>query len=208
MEGIISSQTEGTDFEEVEELNLESWRAKTISPQEKKLLERYVNLDYLSMSGCGLESLKNFPVLSKLIKLDLNENSIKTGLENLNGLKDLMQLSFTKNKLDSIESFRPLSTLTSLVYLDIDGCPVTQIEDYRNKLFAIISNLQVIDTIDRNGKEVSIFDEDEEDNAFGDEDEDDDDLDEEEDEFDDESDEDDEVVESEEEDPKKRKRNF
>lgn len=208
MEGIISSQTEGTDFEEVEELNLESWRAKTISPQEKKLLERYVNLDYLSMSGCGLESLKNFPVLSKLIKLDLNENSIKTGLENLNGLKDLMQLSFTKNKLDSIESFRPLSTLTSLVYLDIDGCPVTQIEDYRNKLFAIISNLQVIDTIDRSGKEVSIFDEDEEDNAFGDEDEDDDDLDEEEDEFDDESDEDDEVVESEEEDPKKRKRNF
>ncbi|OMJ90602.1 hypothetical protein SteCoe_7000 [Stentor coeruleus] len=206
MEGIISSQTEGTDFEEVEELNLESWRSKTISPQEKKLLERYLNLDYLSMSGCGLESLKNFPVLSRLIKLDLNENSIKTGLENLSGLKDLMQLSFTKNKLDSIESFRPLSTLTSLVYLDIDGCPVTQIEDYRNKIFAIIPNLQVIDTIDRSGKEVSIFDEDEEDNEFGDDD--DEDLDDEEGESDEENDEDDEVNESEGEDPKKRKRNF
>ncbi|OMJ77672.1 hypothetical protein SteCoe_22663 [Stentor coeruleus] len=205
MEGIISSQTEGTDFEEVEELNLESWRAKTISPQEKKILEKYVNLDYLSLSGCGLESLKNFPVLSRLIKLDLNENSIKTGLENLNGLKDLMQLSFTKNKLDLIESFRPLSALTSLVYLDIDGCPVTQIDDYRNKLFAIIPNLQVIDTIDRNGKEVSIFDEDEENDEFGDDD--DEDLDEEEGDFDEESD-DEEVVESEEEDPRKRKRNF
>jgi Leucine-rich repeat (LRR) protein len=156
MEGIINAQIKSTDPEDVEELNLEEWKGASISLPNKNYLERFENLDYISFSNSGLKSLENFPKLSKLIKLDLNDNQIKGGLEVLGTLTELMQLNLSNNQLNTVDQFQPLSSLGSLVYLDIRNCPITNIRDYRNKLFEIIPSLQVIDGIDRNGDEASL----------------------------------------------------
>ena len=200
-------QTSGTDPEDVEELNLESWKGASISVQEKKLLETYLNLDYFSLSDCGLKNLDNFPVLPKLIKLDLNKNDIKGGLDKLSPLKELMQLELSNNQLGTVADFLPLVSLTSLVSLDLKNCPVTLTEDYRQSIFKIIPSLQVIDGMDREGKEISLFSDDEDDDdLIGGDDDDDDDDDEEE--FDDSEEEEEEEDESSEsvEVPKKRSR--
>ena len=167
MEAIILDQISDAEPDEVEELNLEGWKGSSISIQDKKLLERYTNLDYLSLADCGLKTLENFPLLLKLIKLDLNNNSLKDGLESLSGLKDLMQLNLSSNEFRSIDLFSPLSGLNSLVYLEVEDCPVSKTEDYRQKLFELIPSLQIVDGLDKNGKEASLLtDEEGSDDAF------------------------------------------
>ena len=179
MERIILEQTTDMDVEDIEELILEGWKGTSMSAQDKILLEKYSNLDYLSLSKCGLKTLANFPVLTNLIKLDLNDNEIKGNLEALSGLHELMQLNLANNGLTQIENFQPLAHLQNLVYLDIEKNPVASIENYREKIFKIIPNLQVVDGIDKTGKEISLdsddsqlpdgFDDDDED-EFSDED--------------------------------------
>ncbi|OMJ80615.1 hypothetical protein SteCoe_19100 [Stentor coeruleus] len=164
MEEIILSKTEALKFEDVEQINLESWQGNSISLQEKQILERYQNISYLSLSGCGLQDLENFPALSNLIKLNLKHNSIEKGLENLIVLKSLAHLNLSCNKIYSIETFRPLLALEDFSYLDIDGCPVTEIDDYREKIFELLPSLQAINLIDRSGNEWSFLYDEETDN--------------------------------------------
>lgn len=173
MEELILEQVGNMEPDEVDELSLDSWKGTIISIQDKKILEKYEALDYLSLSGCGLKSLTNFPTLPKLIKLDLNDNAITGGLENLASLKELMQLSLLNNEITSTDSFTSLSSIVTLVYLDIDGCPVCQTEDYRTKIFNLIPSLQIIDSLDREGKEASISGEDDYDDEDYDDDDDD-----------------------------------
>jgi hypothetical protein len=168
MEDIIASQVQSTPPDEVEDLNLEEWKGRSISLADKRLLEKYHNIDYLAMSGCGLETLDNFPLLPKLIKLDLNENNIRTGLSNLSQLTELLQLSLINNKIENASEFQPLENL-GLSFLEIDGCPLTGKPGYREQIFKVMEKLTAIDGIDKDGKELLLSDEDED---FVDDDED------------------------------------
>lgn len=164
MEREIEGKIRGHEPDQIEDLILDNWRGPEISPNDKLLIERCKNLCSLSFNGCGLKSLNNFPNLSNLIKLELSDNHLKSGLEPLSNLNELMQISLAGNQISTIEDLRPLANLPNLLSLDLYGCPVTDIEGYRDRVFEMIASLQILDGFDADGEEIDInSDEDEED---------------------------------------------
>ncbi|ACO70541.1 predicted protein [Micromonas commoda] len=156
----------------------------------------------LSVQGCGIASLDNFPNLQALRKLLLADNRIGGGLENLAKLTNLEELSIGGNKIASLDELKPLEGL-KLTAIDLEGCPCADGSDtYRHALFAMFPTLIFLDGTDVDGNERLIDDDDDEDDEDEDEeedfddddDEDEDDFDEDEDDEDDDEDEDDQVA--------------
>jgi Leucine-rich repeat (LRR) protein len=83
MEDLIRSQVQCYDPDEVEELNLNGFHGSNFSVKDKNCIEEYRNLEFLTISNVGIKVLENFPILPKLIKLDLSENRIESGLQHL-----------------------------------------------------------------------------------------------------------------------------
>lgn len=162
MEREIEAKIRDHDPDQIEELILDNWRGSEISPNDKLLMERCKNLCSLSFNGCGLKSLTNFPNLPNLIKLELSDNHIKSGFEPLSNLNELMQISLAGNQISTIEDLRPIANLPNLLSLDLYGCPVTEIDGYRDRVFEMITSLQILDGYDADGEEVDINSEDDE----------------------------------------------
>lgn len=160
---VVADQVKGTPNGEVEELILDNWKCAELSVSDKALLESFPNIQFLSMNSCGLRSLNNFPLLPKLIKLELNDNKIAGGLERLVGMKDLMQITLAGNQLRTLEDIRPLvistqTQLTSLVAIDLYHCPVATVPQYRETLFASLPVLEILDHTNKKGEDASLSD--------------------------------------------------
>uniref|UniRef100_A0A1J3DGP4 Acidic leucine-rich nuclear phosphoprotein 32-related protein n=1 Tax=Noccaea caerulescens TaxID=107243 RepID=A0A1J3DGP4_NOCCA len=142
-----------------------------------ELLERYQNLEHLSIASIGVSSLDRFPRLGKLRKLVLSDNRIAGGLEFLvqAGLGLLRDLDLSNNRIHLIEDLVPLAQL-KLVSLDLYECPVTRIKDYRSKVFGLVKSLKYLDKMDvEENERPESEDEDEDDDEEEDDDEDEDD---------------------------------
>lgn len=170
------------------------------SADHKKTLELYSNLLHLSLNGLGLKSLKNFPKISELRILEIRQNKL-SGAD----FKELMQLypnlyklKVGQNPVKSLDVFKPFTAYASLKKLELLETDVTKKETYRDELFKLLKDVDIIDRMTRDGDEVdsTIYDEEgdemEDDEDFeGDEDFEDDDFeDEEDDDFDDDEEED------------------
>jgi hypothetical protein len=166
MEDLILQQVEDEEVHAVREIILDEWRGSAISASEKSLLETYVFVNFLSLSGCGLASLSNFPELSGLMKLDLSMNRISEGLDNLSLCTELLQLNLSSNLISDIDSLRPLANLPNLLSLELADNSVTDIEDYREKVFELCSSIEVLDGLNAEGQEVSLEDEEISDDDF------------------------------------------
>uniref|UniRef100_K1QRM9 Acidic leucine-rich nuclear phosphoprotein 32 family member A n=1 Tax=Magallana gigas TaxID=29159 RepID=K1QRM9_MAGGI len=142
------------------------------APSIDGLSEEFSELESLSLINVGLTSLKGFPSLPKLQKLELSDNRIQSGLQNLQGCPNLTHLSLSGNKIKEIDTLEPLKNFSELKHLDLFNCEVTQLDDYREQVFELLPNLKYLDGFDKNDKEA---DEDEEDGEDGSENEDDDD---------------------------------
>ena len=154
-------------------------------------LDSLTACEELSIQGCGIASLANFPNLQALRKLLLADNRIGGGLENLAKLTNLEELSIGGNKVASLDELKPLVDL-KLTAIDLEGCPCTDGSDtYRSAVFAMWPTLVFLDGTDVDGNERLIDDEDSEDEDEDEEEDFDDDDEEDEDDFDDEEDEDD-----------------
>lgn len=86
------------------DLNLDNSRSATIVG----LSDEYVSLETLSMINVGLTSLKGFPKLPKLKRLELSDNRISGGLELLHGSPNLTSLNLSGNKIREFEKLKPL----------------------------------------------------------------------------------------------------
>ena len=107
----------------------------------------------LSVQGCGIASLDNFPNLQALRKLLLADNRIGGGLENLAKLTNLEELSIGGNKIASLDELKPLEGL-KLTAIDLEGCPCADGSDtYRQALFAMFPTLIFLDGTDVDGNE-------------------------------------------------------
>mmetsp|Transcript_4778 Transcript_4778/g.21813 ORF Transcript_4778/g.21813 Transcript_4778/m.21813 type:complete len:309 (-) Transcript_4778:154-1080(-) len=114
----------------------------------------------LSIQGCGIASLDNFPNLQALRKLLLADNRIGGGLENLAKLTNLEELSIGGNKIASLDELKPLEGL-KLTAIDLEGCPCADGSDtYRKALFALFPTLIFLDGTDVDGNERLIDDDD------------------------------------------------
>lgn len=127
------------------------------------LLEKFQNLQHLSIANVGVSSLEQFPRLRSLEKLILSDNRIAGGLEFLveAGLDSLRDLDLSNNRIQFLEDLAPLAQL-KLVSLDLYECPVTRVKDYRSRVFGLIKSLKYLDKMDAEENERPESDDEEE----------------------------------------------
>ncbi|KAK7346444.1 hypothetical protein VNO80_20963 [Phaseolus coccineus] len=127
------------------------------------LLERFQNLQHLSIANVGVSTLEQFPRLRSLQKLNLSDNRIAGGLEFLvqAGLDSLRDLDLSNNRIQYIEDLAPLAQV-KLVSLDLYECPVTRVKDYRSRVFGLIKSLKYLDKMDAEENERPESDDEEE----------------------------------------------
>ena len=163
----------GTTPEKVVTMYLdEKFKSATM---ESELLATCENLKTLSCASCGLTSLAGFPTLPNLADLSLNDNRIAGGLDGLRGCVALKQLSLANNKLASVDELTPLADDLTLSVLELEANPLTESEDYHEKVMTMMPTLNVLDGRDEFGNDIDEEDDDEEDDDEDEDGEDDDD---------------------------------
>ncbi|XP_040176299.1 acidic leucine-rich nuclear phosphoprotein 32 family member A isoform X1 [Anopheles arabiensis] len=167
MEKRILLEKRGRSDDEITELILDNCRSTYIDG----LTDSFTALETLSLINVGLVSLKNFPKLSNLRKLELSDNRISNGLNHLTGSPKLTHLNLSGNRIKDFDELQPLKDLENLEVLDLFNNQVTLIENYREKLFQLIPSLNYLDGFDKEYVEAPS---DEEDMAGGVDDDDDD----------------------------------
>lgn len=128
-------------------MNLDHCKATSL----EGLSDEFVNLELLSMVGVGLESLSGMPKLPKLKVLELTNNSISGGLEDIINCPNLQQLNLTYNKIASVDALTPLAKLSNLTSLDLFHCDIVKADNYRKVVFAALPNLKYLDNVDKDG---------------------------------------------------------
>ena len=77
------------------------------------------------------------------------------GVFSKNGVPSLLELSLSGNKkISTVDQLKELANFKTLMRLDLEGCGVTNEENYRKKLFTLCSTLACIDSLDSQGNEV------------------------------------------------------
>ena len=142
---------------EIEELVFDSYWADKASftEEEKKALEKYVNLIHLSLNNIGLKSLENLPSIKSLYYLSLKNNElsgddfdkIKTLYPKLNKLKISGNVI---EKMDNLMKLKPLK----LRKIEVKENPFSVGNDkYIKKVFDMLPTLKIVDQTDKNGDE-------------------------------------------------------
>jgi len=169
MDKRIELEMRGQAAKEITNLNLDNCR----STQIIGLTDEFSNLEFLSLINVGLTSLKGFPKLPNLKKLELSDNRLTGGLDVLAGSPNLKTLNLSGNKIKEVKALEPLKNLANLKSLDLFNCDITNTETYRKKTFEALPQLKFLDGFDKDDKEADESDED----GLGSEDEDEDDED-------------------------------
>jgi len=182
----IELETKGKEPQKINKLVLDGDCRAT---QLEGLTDEFENLEYLTLSNIGLTTLKGFPKLAKLKQLELQDNCLNGGLENLAACANLTHLDLKGNKIQCVEQLEPLKNLSSLKCLDLENCEISKQDNYRKKIFELLPNVKYIDGLDANNEEYEgdefqneEGDEEGEGESFDDENDDDDDDDDDEDE--------------------------
>ncbi|XP_061737843.1 acidic leucine-rich nuclear phosphoprotein 32 family member E-like isoform X2 [Nerophis ophidion] len=139
--------------------------------------EEFKSLEVLRMVNVGLTSLSKLPSLPKLQKLEVSDNAICGGLDTLaEKCPDLVSINLSGNKIRELSSVEALKNLKYLKTLDLFGCEVTTLDDYRDTVFRLLPNVTYLDGYDRQDNEAPDSDDDPDDGAgpHGDDDDDDD----------------------------------
>ena len=133
-----------------------------ISDEVKAYLENFEWLEELSMVSCNLNTLKNFPELPNLLKIDLSDNHLKdSDLEELLKYKKLTELRMANNLIGNWSLIQNLEKLP-LNFIDFSDCPISKMDKYREKFYENFKNLKILDFCDKEGKEWDEDDEEEE----------------------------------------------
>merc|ERR1712095_199350 len=134
----------GKEPAQIKELNLDNARATQI----EGLSEEYVNLESLSLISVGLTTLKGFPKLAKLKKLELSDNRISNGLQTLQDCPLLSHLNLSNNKIKDLDAIEPLKSFEKLTHLDLFNNEICNIDEYRTKVFKLLPNLKFLGDAD------------------------------------------------------------
>ena len=155
----------GTTPEKVVTMYLdEKFKSATV---EGELLAKCENLKTLSCASCGLTTLAGFPALANLKDLSLNDNRIADGLEALVGCKALSSLSLANNKLANVDDLKAVAEELTLSVLELEANPLTENEDYHEKVMTMMPTLNVLDGRDEFGNEIEDDDEDDDEDDGG-----------------------------------------
>ncbi|XP_058054343.1 acidic leucine-rich nuclear phosphoprotein 32 family member A [Anopheles bellator] len=149
MEKRIALEKRGRTDDQITELILDNCRSTYIDG----LTDEFTALETLSLINVGLVSLKNFPKLCNLRKLELSDNRISNGLIHLTKSPKLTHLNLSGNRIVDFEELQPLKDLENLECLDLFNNQVTLTENYRDKMFMLIPSLSHLDGFDKDFSE-------------------------------------------------------
>jgi len=166
MEKRIELERRGKEPAQVKELNLDNARATQI----EGLTDEYANLETLSLINVGLTTLKGFPKLPKLKKLELSDNRISNGLGALKDCPLLSHLNLSNNKIKDLEAIEPLKSFDSLTHLDLFNNDICNSDEYRTKVFKLLPNLKYLDDADADDNDEAEEEDDDDDDDDDDED--------------------------------------
>ncbi|XP_031834111.1 acidic leucine-rich nuclear phosphoprotein 32 mapmodulin [Nomia melanderi] len=144
MEKRIELEKRGRNPGEIKDLVLDNCRSTYIAG----LTDEFVALEALSLINVGLTSLKGFPRLSSLRRLELSDNRISGGLNLLQSSPKLTYLNISGNKIKDLDTLQPLKEFKNLKYLDLFNNEVTNLDNYREKVFSLIPSLKYLDGFD------------------------------------------------------------
>lgn len=144
MEKRIELEKRGRPANQVTELILDNCRSTSIVG----LTDDFTALETLSLINVGLTTLKGFPTLPSLKKLELSDNRISSGLSHLATSTKLTHLNLSGNKIKDLEELKALEKFQSLLVLDLFNNEATSIDSYREKIFALIPSLKYLDGFD------------------------------------------------------------
>lgn len=157
MEKRILLEKRGREANQIKELNLDNCRSTAI----EGLTDEFTALEKLSLINVGLTSLKNFPKLQSLKKLELSDNRISSGLSHLLTSPKLTSLNLSGNKIKDFDELKPLASMEKLEILDLFNNEVTSAENYRSNVFRLIPSLKFLDGFDKDDNEAPSDEEDE-----------------------------------------------
>ncbi|XP_043264822.1 acidic leucine-rich nuclear phosphoprotein 32 family member A [Colletes gigas] len=149
MEKRIYLEKRGRIPGEIKELVLDNCRSTYIIG----LTDEFAALETLSLINVGLTSLKGFPKLPSLKKLELSDNRISGGLNLLHTSPKLINLNLSGNKIKDFETLQPLKEFKNLKNLDFFNNEVTNLDSYREKVFSLIPSLRYLDGFDMEDRE-------------------------------------------------------
>ncbi|XP_020279827.1 acidic leucine-rich nuclear phosphoprotein 32 family member A-like isoform X2 [Pseudomyrmex gracilis] len=135
---------------QIKELVLDNCR----STQIVGLSNEFSALESLSLINVGLTSLKGFPQLPSLKKLELSDNRISGGLNLLDSSPKLTHLNLSGNRIKDLDTLQPLKAFKNLRSLDLFNNEVTNMDNYREKVFNLIPSLRYLDGYDIDDCEV------------------------------------------------------
>ncbi|XP_043478680.1 acidic leucine-rich nuclear phosphoprotein 32 family member A [Leptopilina heterotoma] len=150
MEKRIELEKRGRKPNEITDFVLDNCRSTNIVG----LTDEYVALEKLSLINVGLTSLKGFPKLPNLKKLELSDNRISGGLNFLHTSPKLTHLNLSGNKIKDLDTLQPLKEFKNLKSLDLFNNEATNMDNYREKVFSLIPSLRYLDGFDVHDCEV------------------------------------------------------
>ncbi|KRX01762.1 hypothetical protein PPERSA_02290 [Pseudocohnilembus persalinus] len=157
---MINQQLEGNDDpSQVEQLSLDLVNIGVVSQELKQKIEEYSNLESLSLTGCQLRSLENFPKLDRLMRLELIDNKLGgNSLQELKEYKSLQSLSLGGNNIKQVDDLAFIRDLPNLFQLDLLNNEINNIENYRETIFKEFPQLGILDNQDQKGQEIAYGD--------------------------------------------------
>jgi hypothetical protein len=132
--------------------------SRELTADDKKYLEEFVNVELLSFTNTELKALTNLPDLPDLKRIELSQNDLSGAeLKHLLKYDQLHTIKYADNKVATFEEVEAIKALT-ICNLSLEGNPVAEKEGYREKMFEIFADLEVLDGLDKDGNEVDSMD--------------------------------------------------
>ncbi len=128
---------------------------RELTVEDKAYLEEFVNVELLSFSNTGLRSLRNLPELPELKRIELNGNGLPAAaLKDLLKYKQLHTIKFEGNNVSEYADLEPLKD-SLFGNLSFAGNPIASKADYREEMFKIFPELQLLDGKNAEGESVA-----------------------------------------------------
>ena len=142
------------NIKNIKELTLNGQFIGEISPEIKKYLEKFINVEKLNLAYCKLHSLENLPNLPNVSKIELSDNYLdENEFIKLQKYPLLSEIYFENNKVNNYDILKNMSSMRDLHLIDLSDNPICKDKEYRKNIFEIFPKLIFLDGLGKNNNE-------------------------------------------------------